>query len=89
MEPAAAAPERTLVLGWNRRAPTIIREWLRGPGSEIVIAADLGAADLALEDLKATLTHTRVRVIHADTTSRRVLDRLTSRCSITSSRALC
>ena len=24
--PAAAAPERTLVLGWNRRAPTIIRE---------------------------------------------------------------
>ena len=78
MEPAAAAPERTLVLGWNRRATTIIRE-LDGyvaPGSEIVIAADLGAAELSLEDLKASLHNQSVRFVQADTTSRRVLDRL-------------
>ena len=43
VEPAPAAPERTLVLGWNRRAPTIIRE-LDGyvaAGSEVVVVADL------------------------------------------------
>lgn len=78
VEPAAATPERTLVLGWNRRAPTIIRE-LDGyvaAGSEIVIAADLPPAEMALEDLEATLQNQAVRYVRADATSRRVLDRL-------------
>ncbi|HEX6869184.1 MAG TPA: hypothetical protein VF119_10290 [Candidatus Limnocylindrales bacterium] len=77
-EPAAAAPERTLILGWNRRAPTIVRE-LDGyvaAGSEVVIAADLSATEMSLEDLEATLRNQSVRFIRADTTSRRVLDRL-------------
>src|SRR6185436_18020360 len=78
VEPATAAPERTLVLGWNRRAPTVIGE-LDGyvaAGSEVVIAADLSAAELSLEDLEATLQNQSVRFVRADTTSRRVLDRL-------------
>ena len=78
VEPAAAAPERTLVLGWNRRAPTIIRE-LDGyvaPGSEVVVVADLGAADTVVEELGPGLTNLSLRFVRADTTSRRVLDRL-------------
>ena len=77
-EPAPAAPERTLVLGWNRRAPTIVRE-LDGyvaPGSEIVVVADQAGAEGVLEALGSTLVNQSVRFIRADTTSRRVLDRL-------------
>ena len=78
VEPAAPAPERTLVLGWNRRAPTIIRE-LDGyvaAGSEIVVVADIANADSALVELRPTLANQAIRFVHADTTSRSVLDRL-------------
>ena len=71
-------PERTLVLGWNRRAPTVIRE-LDGyvaQGSEVVVVADAPDADAALEALRPTLANQSVRFVRADTTSRRVLDRL-------------
>ncbi|HEX2208046.1 MAG TPA: hypothetical protein VHG93_10225 [Longimicrobium sp.] len=40
--PAAAAPERTLVLGWNERAGTLLRELDNyvGPGSLVQVVAD-------------------------------------------------
>jgi voltage-gated potassium channel Kch len=46
-EPQVLAPERTLLLGWNRRAPLIASELSRfvAPGSVLTIVADTG--DLA------------------------------------------
>ncbi len=40
--PPAERPENTLILGWNRRGPIIVRELARyvAPGSRLVIAAD-------------------------------------------------
>ena len=41
--PRARTPERTLILGWNRRGPAIVRELdaYVTPGSRVVIVADL------------------------------------------------
>ena len=41
-EPEKPGPERTLVLGWNRRAPLIVREMDNyvAPGSEIMVVAE-------------------------------------------------
>jgi ion channel POLLUX/CASTOR len=78
VEPAPPAPERTLVLGWNRRAPTIIRE-LDGyvaAGSEIVVVADTPGTEASLADLRPAIANQSIRSIRADTTSRSVLDRL-------------
>ena len=72
------APERTLVLGWNRRAPTIIREldgYVAG-GSAVVVVADIPGVEAALDALRPTLANQTVRFERADTTSRAVLETL-------------
>ncbi len=72
------APERTLVLGWNRRATTIIREldgYVAG-GSAITVVADIPGVQAALDALRPTLTHQTVEFVRADTTSRAVLETL-------------
>jgi voltage-gated potassium channel Kch len=77
-EPKPAAPERTLVLGWNWRAPTIIRE-LDGyvpPGSVVTVVADLQGPEAALEALRPALANQSVTFRRADTASRSVLDGL-------------
>ena len=66
------APERTLVLGWNRRAATIIRE-LDGyvaSGSAVTLVADTPEAEAALDEIRPTLRHQTVQFVRADTTSR-------------------
>jgi voltage-gated potassium channel Kch len=73
----AAAPERTLILGWNARGPIVIRELDQyvAEGSEVLVVSALPrVADEvgALEGLAHLRAHGRV----ADTTSRAVLDRL-------------
>ena len=76
--PTAVAPERTLVLGWNRRAPTIIREldgYVAG-GSAIVVVADIPGVETALDALSPRLANQAVRFERADTTSRAVLETL-------------
>lgn len=76
--PSIAAPERTLVLGWNRRAPTIIRE-LDGyvaEGSEVTVVTMLHDVDAALDALRPSLANQTVRGSRADTTSRAVLEGL-------------
>jgi voltage-gated potassium channel Kch len=76
--PKPAAPERTLVLGWNWRAPTIIRE-LDGyvpPGSLATVVADLPGPAAALDALRPSLANQSVTFRHADTTSRSVLETL-------------
>jgi voltage-gated potassium channel Kch len=46
-------PERTLILGWNRRAPIIASELSRyvGPGSLLTIAADVPDIEQAVADI--------------------------------------
>jgi voltage-gated potassium channel Kch len=76
--PRAAAPERTLLLGWNWRAPTIVRE-LDGyvpAGSQVTIVADVAGVAEAVDALRPTLANLTVEARRADTTSRAVLDRL-------------
>ena len=74
--PAPDVPGRTLLLGWNRRAGSVVRE-LDGfvaPGSAMtVVARDSGGAeDLARDGLR----NLRVSVEAGDVTDRRTLERL-------------
>jgi ion channel POLLUX/CASTOR len=76
--PRIAAPERTLLLGWNWRAPTIVRE-LDGyvpAGSQVTIVADVAGVAEAVDALRPSLANQTVEARRADTTSRAVLDRL-------------
>ena len=71
-------PERTLLLGWNRRGPIIAQELSRyvAPGSELMIAAnreDLESVVAGLSYLSQNLT---VRCAVIDTTNRAALDAL-------------
>jgi voltage-gated potassium channel Kch len=71
-------PERTLILGWNHRAPTMIRELDQyvAPGSEVLVVAETPEAEeaviaggMALRNMRASFKPGRV-------TDRRVLDDL-------------
>ncbi len=76
--PRQRPPERTLVLGWNSRAATIIRE-LDGyvaAGSNVTVVADLAEVAATIEALGPTLVNQAVTFLKADTTSRAVLERL-------------
>ncbi len=78
MAPAVPRPERTLILGWNWRAPTVIRE-LDGyvaPGSRITVVADLGDVGPVIDELRPALANQAVTFTSADTTNRAVLDSL-------------
>lgn len=77
--PPASMPERTLILGWNWRAPIIIRELCKytPPGSDVLVIADRVDFIPELETLAAALPAGRsVRWEQADTTARPVLDGL-------------
>lgn len=70
--------ETTLMLGWNRRGPRILRELDRyvGMGSEMVVVSSLAGTEDELEQTIETLKNTTTRFIHADTTLRATLDTL-------------
>ena len=77
-EPRPAPPERTLVLGWNARAATVIRE-LDGyvtAGSTVTVVADLGHVAATLDALRPSLRNQELTFLQADTTSRAVLEGL-------------
>jgi voltage-gated potassium channel Kch len=71
-ERAAPAPEATLILGWNRRATTVINELLAyvAPNSTFTVVADLDAPPELTRDCSSTphLSFTR-----GDPTSRQTL----------------
>ena len=78
VESRPAAPERTLILGWNWRAPMIVVE-LDGyvaAGSQVTIVADVAEVSAAIESMRPLLSNQAIEVRRADTTSRAVLDRL-------------
>jgi ion channel POLLUX/CASTOR len=71
--PREQEPERTLILGWNGRAPTIIAQ-LDGyvpPGSEVTVVARNGPMSPAHE-----LRNQKVAFREGNTTDRRTLDAL-------------
>jgi len=71
-------PEKALILGWNRRAPIIIKELdaYVAPGSEVVVVADEDSAEAEVAGLAGTLKNQKVSFRRGDTTDRRVLDGL-------------
>ena len=72
------APERVLLLGWNRRAPIIAYELSRyvAPGSILTIAADTPDLDDAVAGLKVYGDNLAVEYGRIDITSRQALDAL-------------
>jgi voltage-gated potassium channel Kch len=76
-DPAPPAPERTLLLGWNRRAPSIINELDNyvAPGSEVTVVADYDEGQAEIDRL-CVKKNQAVHFIQGDTTDRRTLDGL-------------
>ncbi len=71
-------PERTLILGWNRRVPAMINELDNyvAQGSEVTVVADVTDAERVIEHECHELLHQKWRFQLGDTTDRLVLDRL-------------
>jgi voltage-gated potassium channel Kch len=76
--PQTACPTPTLILGWNLRGKSILRELDRyvSPGSPTHIVADHTLADVGTIEQVKSLENTRVSFQAADTTSRALLDSL-------------
>lgn len=70
--------ERTLMLGWNRRAPTIAFELSRyvAPGSLLTIAADTPSLKEDIEQLQVYGSNLAVEYAVVDTTHRATLESL-------------
>lgn len=77
-QPAAPEPERTLVLGWNWRAPSIINELDNyvAANSVALIVADFEQGEEELNRLCAGLKNQTVTYQVGDTNDRRTLDEL-------------
>jgi voltage-gated potassium channel Kch len=76
--PGRRAPERTLILGWNWRAGTIVRQLdaFVAPGSAITVAAQSDGAESAVEGLSREMQRQRIRFEAAETANRTVLEGL-------------
>ncbi|MCL4394933.1 MAG: potassium transporter TrkA [Chloroflexi bacterium] len=74
--PSQPLPERTLILGWNSRAPSIIRELdaYVAPGSETTVVANV--PDLEAQVTSIPVGRQKVSCQTGDTTDRRTLDAL-------------
>jgi voltage-gated potassium channel Kch len=74
----ATTPERTLILGWNKLAPTIITELdhYLAEGSLITVVTHLQEAGQALQRLRADGVRTTLDYQPGETTSRAMLDTL-------------
>jgi ion channel POLLUX/CASTOR len=72
------APERTLVLGWNRRASSIIHELdaYVAAGSETLVLASGAALEVDVERLESRLSAQRLTFRSGDSTDRATLDSL-------------
>ena len=72
----AAVAERTLILGWNRKAEAVIRELDQyvAADSEVVVLCDRDGIDDAIKELARTLKHQQLRLQPGETTSRAELD---------------
>ena len=73
-----AAPERTLLLGWNWCAPSIINELDRyvAPGSTVTVVADVASAEEQIKRQCSNLQNEVVTFQAGNTTDRHTLDEL-------------
>lgn len=73
-----AMPERTLILGWNRRGHLIINELdsYVAAGSEVTVVADMSEDEVQLTRTCGNLQNQRVVFQSGDTTDRATLDSL-------------
>lgn len=83
IEPArerTRSPERTLILGWNQRTASIIRnlDSYFTPGSQIVVMVDPTEPEPAFEPLRAELSNAALEGRRGDTTSRSGLASITA-----------
>jgi voltage-gated potassium channel Kch len=71
-------PERTLILGWNRRAPSVINELdnYAAPGSVVDVVADFTQGEAEIERCCPDLRNETVKFRLGDTTDRRLLEAL-------------
>ncbi|MFN8714193.1 MAG: CASTOR/POLLUX-related putative ion channel [Bacteroidota bacterium] len=76
--PEPAGTERTLLLGWNEKAASIIRELdsYVTAGSEVMVVCNDQEAEHAAAELAPQLNKHRLSFRNADTTQRAVLDSL-------------
>jgi len=76
--PGERRPEKTLILGWNWRAPTVINELDRyvAPGSCVTILADYGRGETDISRSWPGLSNQTVSFQQGNTTDRRTLDAL-------------
>lgn len=76
--PLPRHPERTLILGWNRWAPAIVRELDRylAQGSETTVVSDRPDVEATLARLAEAGTTARLSHLPGQTTSRELLDSL-------------
>ncbi|MEW5939777.1 MAG: NAD-binding protein [Chloroflexota bacterium] len=75
---AKPAPEKCLILGWNRSGVTIIRELDNyvAKGSLVTVVADLPDLDKQIREQAAKLANQQVTVEEGDTTDRALLESL-------------
>ena len=76
VSPAPPAPERTLLLGWNWRAPSIINEldYYVASGSQVAVIADYEEGESEIRRLCPALKNQTISYQQEDTTDRRVLE---------------
>jgi voltage-gated potassium channel Kch len=76
--PSQRLPERTLILGWNWRAPAIIKQLdaYVAPGSELTVVAKHDTVEAEITALQEQLPNLTVTLRVDDITSRPVLDSL-------------
>ena len=72
------APEKTLILGWNWRAPVIIKELDNyvAPGSMIDVVADYQEGEADIKRLCKGVKNQKISYHIGDTTDRQILDEL-------------
>jgi voltage-gated potassium channel Kch len=71
-------PESTLILGWNKRGPKIVREMdsYAAQGSEVVVACQNGDLEMELAACCPDLKNLRLSLRRTDTTKRNELEAL-------------
>jgi len=74
----APHPERILILGWNNRGATIVRELDNyvAAGSFLKVVADATEAEILGSGINQNLQHLEIEFEEGDTTDRRLLDSL-------------
>ena len=76
--PPPQAPERSLILGWNWRAPSIINELDNyvAAGSEVTVVSSNEQAEAVVARLCGGAKNQKITCLTGDTTDRRTLDSL-------------